>query len=73
MTLRSSESASAGEVTKEAATPEWPFAVFLFGMVSLVFRFGSAWSWCSALGDGARQRRRDHGVWAPREERDADG
>ncbi|GGV55285.1 hypothetical protein GCM10010277_55210 [Streptomyces longisporoflavus] len=40
-----SESAGA----KEGKAPGWFPALFLFGVVSLVFRFGGIWSWWALL------------------------
>ncbi|MEV8316165.1 hypothetical protein AB0Q95_18530 [Streptomyces sp. NPDC059900] len=45
----SSESVSEREVAKEAEAPGWFPAVFLFGVVALVFRFGGVWSWWALL------------------------
>ncbi|GHE75232.1 hypothetical protein GCM10018785_49520 [Streptomyces longispororuber] len=42
-----SEPAAAGKVTEEA--PGWLPAVFLFGVVCVVFRFGGVWSWWALL------------------------
>lgn len=49
MSVSSSESISDSEVTKDGEAPGWFPAVFLFGVVALVFRFGSVWSWWALL------------------------
>lgn len=49
MSVSSSESISDSKATKDGETPGWFPAVFLFGVVALVFRFGSVWSWWALL------------------------